>query len=279
MKIVVDHEDGFAFGEAVYPVGGVYGPLTGNYVALLMVHEGTAKATCDGNITIVEAGECGLFLGEQLSLFEYEKGKRNKVSWCEAFPVNLPESAALSLRGAISKIPISARLETIQRLGLGLTQGTETDIRIVCETLAQSLIAAYFHEAQISERERHTPRSIHRARRYMEENFAKELTVGQLADMLALTPSHLVSAFRKHIGVTPVRYLWQIRAAHGRQLLLHSDLPVLEIAERCGYKNPYHFSRQIKLHFGMPPTELRTQEAHGMSSAWEHTSRLVDGGA
>jgi transcriptional regulator GlxA family with amidase domain len=131
--------------------------------------------------------------------------------------------------------------------------------------LGQSLLAAYFHEAQISERERHTPRSIHRARRYLEENFAKELTVSQLADLLALTPQHLVSSFRKHIGITPVRYLWQIRATHGRQLLLHSDLPVMEIAERCGYKNPYHFSRQIKLHFGRSPTELRAQEAYGIS--------------
>ncbi|GAA2864652.1 AraC family L-rhamnose operon regulatory protein RhaS [Aminobacter niigataensis] len=265
MKIVVDQEDGFSFGEAVYPVGGVYGPLTGNYVALLLVHEGTAKATCDGKITIVEAGECGLFLGEQLSVFEYEKGTRNKVGWCEAFPANLPDSAALSLRNATSKIPISARIETLQRLGLGLTQGSDADTNILCETLGQSLLAAYFHEAQISERERHTPRSIHRARRYLEENFAKELTLGQLADMLALTPQHLVSSFRKHIGVTPVRYLWQIRANHGRQLLLHSELPVMEIAERCGYKNPYHFSRQIRLHFGMSPTELRAQAAHGIS--------------
>ncbi|WP_184768775.1 helix-turn-helix domain-containing protein [Aminobacter carboxidus] len=197
-------------------------------------------------------------------MFEHQKGTRNKVGWCEAFPANFPESAALSLRTSVSKIPISSRMETIQRLGMALTQGREEDV--LCDTLGQSLLAAYFHESQISERERHTPRSIHRARRYLEENFAKELTVSQLADLLALTPQHLVSSFRKHIGITPVRYVWQIRAAHGRQLLLHSDLPVMEIAERCGYKNPYHFSRQIRLHFGRSPTELRLREGYGIST-------------
>ncbi|MBE1203415.1 helix-turn-helix domain-containing protein [Aminobacter carboxidus] len=114
---------------------------------------------------------------------------------------------------------------------MALTQGRKEDIHVLCDTLGQSPLAAYFHEAQISERERHTPRSIHRARRYLEENFAKELTV-----------------------------------THGRQLLLHSDLPVMEIAERCGYKNPYHFSRQIRLHFGRSPTELRLREGYGIST-------------
>lgn len=276
MHIVVDPEDGFSFGEAVYSVGGVYGPLTGRYAALLMVHEGTAKAICDGEITIIEAGECGLFLGEQLSLFEYEKGKRDKVSWCDAYPDNLPEAVALSLRNVPGRLPISERLATIQRLGLGLGNGADTSV--LRDALGLSLFTAYFHEAQISERERHIPRSIHRARRYLEENFEKELTIARLADLVALTPQHLISSFRKHIGITPVRYLWQLRASRGRQLLLHGDLPIMEIAERCGYKNPYHFSRQIRQHFGMSPTQLRAQEGYGPSNAGERTSGLIEDG-
>lgn len=257
MDSVVDPEHGFSFGEADYSTGGVYGPLTRRYVTLLMMHEGSAKVTCDGEVTIVENGQCGFILCEGVSLFEYEKGQRDRVSWCEGFPASLPESVVLRLRDVPSQIPITDRLATLVRLGLELGSGTGAYVNMLRNNLGQSLFTAYFHEAQVSELERHIPRSIHQARRYLEDNFEKEMTVGHVANVVAVTPQHLISSFRKHIGVTPVRYLWQIRANRGKQRLLHTGLTISEIAYQCGYKNPFHFSRQIKLHFGMSPTELR----------------------
>ncbi|WP_395450702.1 helix-turn-helix domain-containing protein [Aminobacter sp. UC22_36] len=258
MQTIVDPEHGFTFGEAMYSAGGVYGPLRNRYVTLLLVHEGTAKVTCDDEVTLVESGECGVFRNERYVLFEYGDSKRGRVSWCEGYPGILTDTIALRLRDVPAKIPISDRLEALQRLGVELGSGSAANLNMLRNALGQSLYAAYFHEAQISERDRHIPRPVHRARNYIEENSEKDVTIDAVAELVARTPQHLISSFRKHIGMTPARYLWQVRAKRGHHLLLHSGLTVAEIAYQCGYKNPYHFSRQIKQHFGMSPTEVRT---------------------
>jgi AraC family transcriptional regulator of arabinose operon len=42
-------------------------------------------------------------------------------------------------------------------------------------------------------------------------------------------------------------------------MLRNTGLTVTEISERCGCKNPYHFSRLVKRSQGMPPREVRRQ--------------------
>ncbi|MBT1154088.1 helix-turn-helix transcriptional regulator [Aminobacter anthyllidis] len=257
MQTIVDPEHGFTFGEAMYSAGGVYGPLRNRYVTLLLVHEGTARVTCDEEVTIVDSGECGVFRNERQVLFEYGNGDRCRVSWCEGSPGLLTDSIARLLREVPAKIPISEPLEALQRLGVELGSGSTANLNMLRNALGQALYAAYFHEAHVSERDRHIPRPVHRARNYIEENSEKDVTINSLAALVARTPQHLILSFRKHIGVTPARYLWQVRAKRARHLLLHSGLTIAEIAYQCGYKNPYHFSRQIKQLFGMSPTEVR----------------------
>ncbi|WP_395447970.1 helix-turn-helix transcriptional regulator [Aminobacter sp. UC22_36] len=83
---------------------------------------------------------------------------------------------------------------------------------------------------------------------------------------VGVTPQHLVSSFRKHIGVAPVRYLWQVRASRGHFLLLQTGLPISDIAYQCGYKNPFHFSRPISDQFGMSPRQVRENKGYRMAN-------------
>ncbi len=50
------------------------------------------------------------------------------------------------------------------------------------------------------------------------------------------------------------------------QVAQQTGLTVAEIAYQCGYKNSYHFSRQIKTSYGRPPTEIRRRKGYGDSS-------------
>jgi AraC-like DNA-binding protein len=276
MQPLVDPEHGFSFGEAIYPAGGIYGPLSNRYVNLLMMQEGRAKVTYDDETIVIQAGQCGFIRNERFVQFEYEKSMRSKVSWCEGYPTLLPESEGLRLPDVASQIPISERLQTLQRLGLELGETSGATVNILRNALGQTLFTAYFHESQRSERERHIPLAIHRARQYLEDNFEIEITVDRLAKIVALTPQHLISSFRKHLGMTPIRYLWKVRANRGHQLLLRTGLTIAEITFQCGYKNSFHFSRQIKQQFGMSPTEVRaTMGYRKPSEVAENTSETL----
>ncbi|QOF72238.1 helix-turn-helix transcriptional regulator [Aminobacter sp. SR38] len=266
MRAFIDNGRGFAFGEAIYPAGGVYGPLKERYVTLLIIHEGKAKVICDDEETVLGARSCGFFRNERGLSMEYSEGRHTRVSWCEGYAGDVSEALASRLRSLPTRIPLPQRIESIQRLGVELGAGSSSNLNQLRNALGESIFLAYFHEAQMSEQERQTPRSVLRARFYIDENYEKEITVDRLAALVGVTPQHLVSSFRKHIGVTPVRYLWQVRASRGHFLLLQTGLPISDIAYQCGYKNPFHFSRQISEQFGLSPRQVRENKGYRMAS-------------
>jgi transcriptional regulator GlxA family with amidase domain len=59
------------------------------------------------------------------------------------------------------------------------------------------------------------------------------------------------------MNTTPARYLWQFRIERGAAMLGETGHTVAEIAYRCGFQNPFHFSRLVKQHFGQSPKEIR----------------------
>ncbi len=59
------------------------------------------------------------------------------------------------------------------------------------------------------------------------------------------------------MGCTPARHLWKFRLERGVAMLEETGHTVAEIAYRCGFKNPFHFSRLIKQQAGRPPREIR----------------------
>lgn len=263
MHTLLDAARGFAFGEAIYPNGGIYGPLHNSYLTLLIVHEGIARVVCDGVETTLERRSSGFFRNERSLMIEYLEGRRTRVSWCEGGASgDISASVASRLSELPARVALSPRVETLQRLGVEMGSGSSSNLNAMRNALGQAIFLAYFHDAQLSEQERHIPRSVLRARLYIEENFDKEITVDRLAGLVGVTPQHLVSAFRKHLGITPVRYLWQRRVARGHTLLLQTGLTLSEIAYQCGYKNPFHFSRQVAQQFGMSPRQVRANKGY-----------------
>jgi transcriptional regulator GlxA family with amidase domain len=69
----------------------------------------------------------------------------------------------------------------------------------------------------------------------------------------------MIGKFRAKMGTTPARYLWRFRTERGAAMLGETGLTIAEIADRCGFKSPFHFSRIIKQHFGQSPKSLRRQ--------------------
>jgi AraC-like DNA-binding protein len=262
MDSLVDADHGFAFGEIVYSRGGIYGPLANRYVSLIFVYEGAVKVTCDDAATTLVGGQAAFFKNDHLFLIEMERDLRHRVGWCEGVPGTLWETETSPLGGACPVIVFSERLNALQCVGVELGFESSAGLNKVRNAVGQALFAAFFHEAHLSERDRFIPKQVKRVKQYIEGNFDKETSICQLALIANLTPQHLISSFRKHLGLTPMRYLWQIRANRGRALLLQSGLSISEIAYQCGYKNPFHFSRHIRQSFSMTPTEVRANKGY-----------------
>jgi AraC-like DNA-binding protein len=102
---------------------------------------------------------------------------------------------------------------------------------------------------------RHNP--VNLAVQYLLTNYANDISLNMLAQVAHLSPMYLTHRFTQQMGVSPMRYLKQLRVEAARQLLVTTDLPVNEIAHRVGYADPLYFRRVFKSITGHTPTSLR----------------------
>jgi AraC-like DNA-binding protein len=84
------------------------------------------------------------------------------------------------------------------------------------------------------------------------------LTVEALAERAHLSTSRFHALFREHFGHTPMEYLKHRRLDESRHLLLATEEPLSAVAERVGFANQFHFSREFKAAFGTTPSAYRT---------------------
>uniref|UniRef100_UPI0020BFB178 AraC family transcriptional regulator n=1 Tax=Lysinibacillus sp. D4A3_S15 TaxID=2941227 RepID=UPI0020BFB178 len=95
---------------------------------------------------------------------------------------------------------------------------------------------------------------------YIEENFAKPLTLDTIAQALRYSPSHLSIQFKQQIGCSPIEYLIQLRIGKASTLLVVTDASIRDIAMGVGYHDVYYFSRLFKKRVGISPIKFRQKE-------------------
>ncbi|MGE5531925.1 MAG: helix-turn-helix domain-containing protein [Bacteroidota bacterium] len=86
-----------------------------------------------------------------------------------------------------------------------------------------------------------------------------EWTPRRLADLMCLSPVRMRQLFVKGVGVPPLRYVILRRIAHSRALLQDTEMPLVEIAQRCGFDDPRHFRRVFQRIAGVQPGACREQ--------------------
>ncbi len=72
-----------------------------------------------------------------------------------------------------------------------------------------------------------------------------------------LSYAHQFRVFRRSYGISPLRYVAELRMVRIKNLLRDTDLPVSVVADKTGFDNLGYFSRMFKKHAGMSPREYR----------------------
>lgn len=94
-------------------------------------------------------------------------------------------------------------------------------------------------------------------RSYIDEHFAKPLTLTQLSAVAHLSVRQLSSRFRQSEGQTPLQYLTQVRMQRAQWLLQSTRLPVQQVADAVGYTNLAAFSDRFRHYCGHSPRYYR----------------------
>lgn len=92
---------------------------------------------------------------------------------------------------------------------------------------------------------------------FVRENFHRDICVKELAQSAFLSVSALERRFQKYLSKTPKQFINEVRLENARRMLIETQLPIVEVAYRCGFSEHSYFSRQFKALFGTLPSHLR----------------------
>lgn len=92
---------------------------------------------------------------------------------------------------------------------------------------------------------------------FMETHFAEAVPISEVIERSHYSQRHFIRLFSLAYGMTPQRYLLDVRIRHATSMLRDSGLSVTEIAMRCGFGDPNYFSRIFRKYVGSSPSEFR----------------------
>ncbi|GIO15530.1 hypothetical protein J19TS2_50850 [Cohnella xylanilytica] len=104
--------------------------------------------------------------------------------------------------------------------------------------------------------------SLERILDYMEERFAQDLSLQELAGLVELHPAYLSLLFKERLGVSYRKYLTGIRMEKAKALLREGER-VHEVYRKVGYVNQRHFAETFKRAVGMTPGNYRDLHSSG----------------
>jgi AraC family transcriptional regulator len=87
---------------------------------------------------------------------------------------------------------------------------------------------------------------LRRVEEFVRENLDRDLTLAEMAEAANLSQYHFARAFRQTTGITPHEFLMRKRIEFAKDLLAHSNLPIVEISHRAGFKNQSHFTNLFR---------------------------------
>ncbi len=96
---------------------------------------------------------------------------------------------------------------------------------------------------------------------YIHANYNREITNSALGKLINYHPYHVNLLMKKYTGRTLHSYITQIRMNEASRLLANTNSSIESISTETGYKNPSHFYKVFKQHFGISPSEYRRHSA------------------
>lgn len=70
---------------------------------------------------------------------------------------------------------------------------------------------------------------------YINENIERKITLEELADAVSLSSFHFSRRFKRDTGYSPIEYANRKKLDYAKTLLIRTDWPVMEIAEKTGF--------------------------------------------
>ncbi len=164
-------------------------------------------------------------------------------------------------RGSINVIPpksadLANKFHTAIQLDNEKPFGWQLKLKNITTEILLTFFTAYFADNLESKYPPMLDKSIHIIR---EEVFTSQLAVSDIAQRCGVSTAYLIRMFNRYMGMTPKKYIDDLRLHRACELLKYTDKPVEEIAALSGFPEPRHLRRTLQTKTGLSPREYRRQ--------------------
>lgn len=127
-------------------------------------------------------------------------------------------------------------------------------------SLAVALASALNEKVRAVVRSKGATLSPDRKRRvveFIEDNMHRPISLTEIASVAAMSPFHFSRSFKRTLGVSPVRYLWERRVDAAKKLIMAGGESLAQVALICGFSSQSHFTTKFRMVTGHTPTEFQ----------------------
>lgn len=99
----------------------------------------------------------------------------------------------------------------------------------------------------------------------MESHIEEPISPSILARDVGMSTRQLERLFRRYLNRSPKRYYMELRLQKARNLLMQTDMSVINVALACGFASPSHFSKCYRAHYDTTPYRERGSQGTRLS--------------
>jgi AraC-like DNA-binding protein len=99
---------------------------------------------------------------------------------------------------------------------------------------------------------------LEKAGEYLRENCNQHIYMDELAEKMGVSNCYFRRLFKQNFGVSPHEYLLNARLTRAKDLMIHTDMTLSEIALEVGFSSVHSLSRAFRQGEKMTPSQFRS---------------------
>lgn len=237
-----------------------YRPNGRNDYQLLYVARGTAEFLVSGQKQIAKAGSAVLYRPNDTQWYSYSKEDSPDIYWVHfmgSSATQILESLMISHNKILTVGLDEELLSIFQKIifELQMKRKNYAEYAIGCFMQLLSLISRHLNSdlpiygGAVGE--------IEHAIGYFQTHYGEDIILSDYAAKRNMSLCWFTRLFKSQTGISPRKYITNLRLMRAKELLTTTKYSVKEIAELTGHQNQLYFCRIFKTYVGCTPTEYR----------------------
>ncbi|OQA88993.1 MAG: HTH-type transcriptional activator RhaR [Lentisphaerae bacterium ADurb.Bin242] len=232
-------------------------------LALLVVIDGSAVLEC-GNRTYRLLPGCAAIIPygpRRLSVGPNQYCHKKSIGIAGLALKGLTNILRLNEHGVIENFS-SEKFERLYEQISTLLEKKDPETIPELSTLAYSMLLEIAAQKELNT----LPSPFVKALHFMEQNLFRKITLADICGETGCSRETMLTLFKKYAGMSPMKYLKQLRLDYAKHLLEDKNLQIKEVARLCGYRSQLYFSNDFHRAAGCSPKEYRKSLPEGIPS-------------